>query len=128
MKKLVIGLGVLACSSIISANTVTTINLNGRYALDCSKEQAHALSYVVGNKSIIRLLAAKQKHAHFKSEGLKPVEIANYHYVQTRQYQGYRVDFYQQNQKNYIRVKNTGMTNFFGSQTQELLEQCQTKI
>lgn len=125
MKKAVLmGIGGL----LVSLNTYANSDLYGRYALDCSKEKAHNLSYVVGEKSIIRLISAKQKHADFKMEQLAPKEYQDYQYLVTRKYDGFKVEFYQKDVKNFAHIKSTSLINIFGPKTQELLVQCPVEI
>ncbi|WP_404798974.1 hypothetical protein [Acinetobacter thermotolerans] len=103
--------------------------LQGRYALDCSKNKAHDLSYVIGDKSIFRLISAKRKHALLKSiEKSSTKSFEGYQYLKTAKYQGFTVDFYQKDKQNWARVKNTSIVNFYGPKTSKLLMQCKTNI
>ncbi|WP_347455733.1 hypothetical protein [Acinetobacter thermotolerans] len=132
MKKLFIGLSSLILSTSLFAATTEKVTpkasleeLEGRYALDCSKNKAHDLSYIVGDKSIFRLISSKQKHALLKSierQDTKPLN--SYQYLQTARYEGFTVDFYQKDNQNWARVKNTSITNFYGPKTSKLLMQC----
>lgn len=136
MKKLLIGLGIMVVSiSVFATTTEPSIvkqssgHLEGRYALDCSKNKAHNLSYVIGDKSILRLISAKSKHALFKSTTQNTVKSSEgYNYLGTNNYQGYRVDFYHKDGQNWAQVKNTSIANFFGPKTSELLMQCKSEI
>ncbi|WP_104501046.1 hypothetical protein [Acinetobacter indicus] len=132
MKKFLIGLGSLILSTSLFATTIEKVTpkaslgeLEGRYALDCSKNKAHDLSYVVGDKSIFRLISAKQKHALLKSiEKSNAKSFEGYQYLSTAKYQGFTVDFYQKDSQNWARVKNTSIANFYGPKTSKLLMQC----
>lgn len=135
MKKLCIGLGGFVLSASLFADTVAVKDvqkelgtLKGRYALDCSKEKAHDLSYIIGNKSIYRLISAKQKHALLKTiEKSNAKSFDDYQYLNTAKYQGFTVDFYQKDNQNYARVLNTNVSNFFGPKTNKMLIQCKTE-
>lgn len=136
MKKLFTGLSSLILSTSLFAGTAelndpkqSLEQLEGRYALDCSKEKAHDLSYVIGEKSIFRLISAKQKHALLKSiEKSNAKSFEGYQYLSTAKYQGFTVDFYQKDKQNWARVKNTSIVNFYGPKTSKLLMQCKTNI
>ncbi|WP_347454327.1 MULTISPECIES: hypothetical protein [Acinetobacter] len=136
MKKLFTGLSSLILSTSLFAGTAelndpkqSLEQLEGRYALDCSKEKAHDLSYVIGEKSIFRLISAKQKHALLKSiEKSNAKSFEGYQYLSTAKYQGFTVDFYQKDKQNWVRVKNTSIANFYGPKTSKLLMQCKSNI
>ncbi len=113
---------------VISLNAYASSDLNGRYALDCSEAKAHNLSYIVGEKSIIRLISANQKQAELKSEGIVPKEYQDYQYLKTRKYKGYTVDFYQKDLINFARIKSTSLINMFDSKAKDLLVQCRVEI
>ncbi|MGE8537891.1 MAG: hypothetical protein ACN6NI_01275 [Acinetobacter sp.] len=134
MNKLLLSVLLLTASfTLTNANTGTKISLNsgelkGRYAIDCSTQKAHDLSYVMGDKSILRLISARQKHGLLKSIEQKPAKpFEDYKYLSTAKYQGFTVDFYQKDDQNWARVKNTSITNFFGPKTSQLLMQCRNE-
>jgi hypothetical protein len=138
MKKrriLFIGCSVFICNLTFAqtlntqhGNTPSLEPLKGRYALDCSKEKAHDLSYAISNQSIFRLISAKKKHALFKSMEQKSAKSFNdYQYLMTAKYQGFTVDFYQKDKQNYARVFNTSASNFFGPKTDKMLIQCENR-
>ncbi|WP_158650611.1 hypothetical protein [Acinetobacter indicus] len=132
MKKLIVGLSSLILSTSLFASTIeldepeqSLGQLKGRYALDCSKNKAHDLSYVIGDKSIFRLISAKQKHALLKSiEKSNAKSFEGYQYLSTAKYQGFTVDFYQKDNQKWAWVRNTSLTNFYGPKTSKLLMQC----
>ena len=133
MKKLLIGLGVFVLSTSLFASTIklnesqqSLGQLEGRYALDCSKNKAHDLSYVISNTQITRLISAKKKNAAIKSIQADPVTEASYGYITTAKYQGFRVDFYQKDGKHFAKVKSRSISNFYGPKTKKLLQQCST--
>ncbi|MFX2256040.1 hypothetical protein V6380_04310, partial [Acinetobacter variabilis] len=129
-----IGLGAMLVSGSVFATIEQTIvklslgELKGRYALDCSKEKAHNLSYVIGEKSILRLISAKQKRALLKSiEPKSEKSFDDYQYITTAEYQGATVDFYQKDHQNYARVLNTSLSNSLGPKNKQMLIQCKTE-
>ncbi|WP_347474215.1 hypothetical protein ABEF90_06265 [Acinetobacter thermotolerans] len=136
MKKLFVGLSSLILSTLLFAATTEEVTtkasleeLEGRYALNCSKNKAHDLSYIIGDKSIFRLISAKQKHALLKTIEKNNVKsFEGYQYLNTAKYQGFTVDFYQKDKQNWARVKNTSVANFYGPKTTKLLMQCKTNI
>ena len=99
-------------------------DLQGRYALDCSKEQAHNLSYVISNTQITRLISAKKKQGVAQELKTKAVKHQDYQYLSTALYQGFKVDFYQKDGKHFAKVKSRSISNFYGPKTKELLQQC----
>lgn len=114
---------------VISVNPQKMIHLQGlegRYALNCSKNKAHDLSYVISNTQITRLISAKKKSAAIKSIQADPVTEASYEYITTAKYQGFRVDFYQKDGKHFAKVKSRSISNFYGPKTKKLLQQCST--
>ena len=134
MKKLFVSIALLtSISAFTHANTavedsVKLGELQGRYALDCSKQKAHSLSYVIGEKSILRLISAKQKRALLKSiEPKSEKTFEDYQYITTAEYQGTTVDFYQKDHQNYARVLNTSLINPLGPKTKQMLIQCKTE-
>ena len=74
MKKSLLSVLLLTASfTLANANTETKTSANlgdfqGRYALDCSVQKANNLSYVVGDKSILRLISAKKKLGAFEKK------------------------------------------------------------
>lgn len=135
MKKFLLSALFLAAPLTIANATSTPIelkelgDLEGRYALDCSSQKAHNLSYIIADKSIRRLISAKQKHALLRSiEKSNAKSFEGYQYLKTAKYQGFTVDFYQKDNQNWARVKNTSIANFYGPKTPKLLMQCKTNI
>ncbi|CAM9151549.1 hypothetical protein [Acinetobacter pseudolwoffii] len=135
MKKLLLSVLVLTASfTLANANTETKKSANlgnfqGRYALDCSVQKAHNLSYVIGDKSILRLISAKKKSGVFEKkfvrQGRKASDGSQYQF--TVAYTGFDVDFYKKGEQNWINVHSTGIVNHFGPKTKEALVQCKSE-
>ncbi len=135
MKKALLSVLVLTASfTLANANTETKKSANlgnfqGRYALDCSVQKAHNLSYVIGDKSILRLISAKKKSGVFEKrfvrQGRKASDGSQYQF--TVAYTGFDVDFYKKGEQNWINVHSTGIVNHFGPKTKEALIQCKSE-
>jgi hypothetical protein len=135
MKKALLSVLLLTASfTLANANTETKTSANlgdfqGRYALDCSVQKANNLSYVVGDKSILRLISAKKKLGAFEKkfvrQGRKASDSSQYQF--TVAYTGFDVDFYKKGEQNWINVRSTGIVNHFGPKTKEALVQCKSE-
>lgn len=126
-KILVVGMGAYlmlsAQQSYASAEPLA--EFEGRYALNCSAEKSHNLSYVISDTQITRLVAAKKKTAPITSVLSETrTDQAEYSYNITAKYAGFTVHFYQKNQQNFALVKNTSIANFYGPKTNAMLQQC----
>ncbi|ANF81394.1 hypothetical protein A3K93_03750 [Acinetobacter sp. NCu2D-2] len=136
MKKLLITASLIfAGMNFASAQDVVTIKahvlgeLKGRYAIDCGPRHLHDLSYVVADKALTRLISTKRKQGLFKHQVNRQLSVQDgYKYLRTSAYEGFRVDFFAKDGKNWIKVNNTGLINKFGPKTNAYLMQCPTSI
>lgn len=118
-----------AASDVITLKTNALGELKGRYAIDCGPRHLHDLSYVVADKSITRMISTKRKQGLFKHQINRHVVAQDgYKYLHSTSYQGFRVDFFTKDSKNWIKVKNTGLVNKFGPKTDAYMMQCPTKV
>lgn len=131
MKKLIVSTVLLFLVTVfthadeVEDTAVEWEGLSGRYALNCSAEKSHNLSYVISDTQITRLVAAKKKTAPITSVLSETrTDQAEYSYNITAKYAGFTVHFYQKNQQNFALVKNTSIANFYGPKTNAMLQQC----
>lgn len=93
------------------------------------KKKANNLSYIVGDKSILRLISAKKKLGAFEKkfvrQGRKASDGSQYQF--TVAYTGFDVDFYKKGKQNWVNVSSTGIVNHFGPKTKEALIQCKSE-
>lgn len=136
MKKLLIlaSMAFIGANSAVAADVITIKTndlglLKGRYAIDCGPRHLHDLSYVVSDKSVTRMISTKRKQGLFKHQvNRQLVNQDGYKYLHSTSYQGFRVDFFTKDSKNWIKVKNTGLVNKFGPKTDAYMMQCLTKV
>lgn len=135
MKKLFIGLtAIIVSNQIFATNEIIGTNqhlqqLKGRYALDCSVQKVHNLSYIVADRSITRMISTQRKQGLFENQEKRSVSNQDgFKYLHSTNYQGFSVDFFTKDNQNWIKVKNKGLVSKFGPKTAAYLMQCPTKV
>ena len=121
MKTMLLGLGLLSMASLSYAQVPQA--LQGRYALDCQMEKSAELSYIIGNKSFVRLVEGLARPHVSVPKDLRQVP-ADYQKLTTTSYAKDQVTFYQMNQQNYAFVESKRMLSFLRPDNKVLLKQC----
>jgi hypothetical protein len=121
MKNMLLGLG-LACFSVASYAELPQ-QLQGRYALDCQMEKAAELSYIVGDKTLVRLVEGLAT-PHVSVPKAQRVVPINYQQLSQKQYGKDQVTFYQFEQHNYAFVESKYLLSFLRPDNKVLLKQC----
>ena len=78
LSALILSQAVLAETRLRSSDLNWSKKLEGRYAKNCSTHNAHKLSYVMSEKSVVRLINANEKHADFDQDGQTYLPRVNY--------------------------------------------------
>lgn len=121
MKNMLLGLG-LACISVVSYAEVPQ-QLHGRYALDCQMEKAAELSYIVGDKTLVRLVEGLVTPHVSVPKYLRQVPAA-YQKLQVQSYGKDQVSFYAFQQQHYAFVESKRFFSFLRPDNKVLLQQC----
>ena len=121
MKNMLLGLG-LACISVASYANVPQ-QLHGRYALDCHIDQAAELSYIVGDRTLVRLVEGLATPHVSVDKALCQVPAA-YQKLQVQRYAKDQVSFYTFQQQHYAFVESKRFFSFLRPDNKVLLKQC----
>lgn len=121
MKNMLLALAVLGISATSWAQLPN--ELQGRYALDCSMEHASDLSYIIGDRTLVRLVEGlPTPHVSVPKE-LRVVP-AEYQALHVQQYDKDQVSFYQFANHHYVFVESKRHFSFLRPDRKVLLKQC----
>lgn len=121
MKNILLGLGLVSISVLSHAELAP--QLTGRYALDCQMEKAAELSYIVGDKTLVRLVEGLATPHVSVPKDLRHVPT-NYQKLKVQHYGKDQVTFYQVNQEHYAFIESKRMLSFLRPDNKVLLKQC----
>lgn len=117
-----LGLGLLS-TSVYTTASESIGALKGRYALDCQMEKAANLSYVIGDKALVRLVEGIVTPHVSVPKNLRAVPV-NYQKLNMKQYGKDQVTFYTDAGDNYAFVESTRALSFLRPDNKVLLKQC----
>lgn len=123
LSALILSQAVLAETRLRSSDLNWSEKLEGRYAKNCSTHNAHKLSYVISEKSMVRLINANEKHADFVRVNAEIKNHQVYQAIGSRNYGSFNVDFYQDGQTYLARVNYMGVDKN-EPQSSAFLKQC----
>lgn len=121
MKNMLLALAVLGSSASTWAELPS--QLQGRYALDCTVEQAAELSYIIGDRTLVRLVEGLPTPHVSVPKDLRVVP-KDYQALMVQQYDKDQVSFYTFSDHNYAYVESKRMLSFLRPDRKVLLKQC----
>lgn len=121
MKNMLLGLGLASIS--VASYAELPQQLKGRYALNCQMEQAAELSYILGDRTLVRLVEGLATPHVSVEKSLRQVP-ENYQKLQVQNYGKEQVTFYGFEQQHYAFVESKRLFSFLRPDNKVLLKQC----
>lgn len=121
MKNMLLGLAVLGSSVATWAELPS--QLQGRYALDCNVEKSAELSYIIGDRTLVRLVEGlATPHVSVPKE--LRVVLAESQPLTVQQYDKDQVSFYRFSDQHYAYVESKRTLSLLRPDRKVLLKQC----